>query len=46
MLDRLARDWPVYLMMAGMIWFIVYILILNWKESKKKKEIQKESKLR
>ncbi len=44
MLERFARDWPVYLIIAGFIWFVIYIILLNWKEKKKIKEIKKEIK--
>lgn len=44
MLERFARDWPVYLIIVGFIWFVIYIILLNWKEKKKIKEIKKEIK--
>ncbi len=32
---RFVSDWPVYLMLFGMLYFIVYIIIKNKKESSK-----------
>lgn len=37
----LARDWPVYIILAGFIWFLTYVYIHSQREAKKKKEVKK-----
>lgn len=34
----LAKNWPVYILLAGFIWFVVYVYIHSWRQEKKNKE--------
>jgi len=31
----LAKNWPVYILLAGFVWFIVYVYIHSWRQEKK-----------
>lgn len=42
MLERLARDWPVWIMLIGLICFVIYAFINSFREQKKLKETKKE----
>lgn len=38
------RDWHFYLMIIGIIWLVIYMIVLNREEHKKSKEIKKHIK--
>ena len=40
-MGNLAKNWPVYILMAGFIWLIVYAFITSHKEEKKRQEQEK-----
>lgn len=40
-MGNLEKNWPVYVLMAGFIWLIVYTFINSHKEEKKKYEEEK-----
>ena len=37
----LAKNWPVYILLAGFIWFVASVYIHSHKEEKKKQEQNK-----
>lgn len=37
-MDNLAKNWPVYVLMAGFIWFVAYVYIHSRKQEKDKKD--------
>jgi len=46
-MGNLAKNWPVYVLMAGFIWLIAYTYINSHKEEKKRQEQEnnKQSKI-
>lgn len=43
-MSNLASDWPVYIMVIGMIGFFVFVVIKSKQEEKKNKEKQDKQK--
>lgn len=37
-MERLARDWPVYIMVIGIISFFIYAFVSSAREAKKNKD--------
>ncbi len=35
-MSRLARDWPVFVLLIGVIWFVIYVVIQSRKSDSDK----------
>lgn len=40
-MSNLAKNWPVYILLAGFVWFVVYVYIHSRKQEKKDKQENK-----
>lgn len=40
-MGNLAKNWPVYILMAGFIWLVAYVYITSNREEKKKQDKEK-----
>ncbi len=41
MAEHLFKNWPVYILLAGFIWFVANVYIHSHKEEKKRQEQEK-----
>ncbi len=42
--EHLFKNWPVYILMAGFIWLVVYTFINSHKEEKKQEQEKSKEK--
>ena len=45
MAEHLFKNWPIYILLAGFIWFLVSVIIHANKEEKKRQEQEKSKKV-
>jgi len=43
-MGNLAKNWPVYILLAGFIWFVVSVYRHAWREEKKRQEQESSKK--
>ena len=43
MTEHLFKNWPIYILLAGFIWFVASVTIHAHKEEKKKQEQEKNN---
>ncbi|MFH0732193.1 MAG: hypothetical protein V2A72_04645 [Candidatus Omnitrophota bacterium] len=40
MLNRFVQDWPAFILLAGILWFFIYVFIHSRQQVKKDKQEQ------
>ncbi len=39
--EHLFKNWPIYILLSGFVWFVAYLLISTWKQARKEREQNK-----
>lgn len=39
--EHLFKNWPIYILLSGFVWFVAYLLISTWKKLRKEREQNK-----